>query len=65
MCIVDTDWVSLGGWIRRAQITYLWELQDSRGFPAPELPPPNFAYPVHTVGPLLTRVQSTLLAGWS
>lgn len=54
MCIVDTDWVSLGGWIRRAQITYLWELQDSRGFPASELPPPKFAYPVHTVGTLLT-----------
>lgn len=65
MCVVNTDWASLGGGLRRVQITYLLELQNSRRFPAPELPPPNFAYPVHTVGPLLTRVQLTLLAGWS
>lgn len=48
-CVLSADWASPGGGIRRAQITYLRKLQDSTGFPDPELSPLSFTHLVHTV----------------
>lgn len=59
--VVSTDWDSLGGRNQGTQITYLWKLQNSTRFLAPEVPLPNPTHLVHTVPGFLLTHESNLL----